>query len=84
MLGSKAPSGAKRAGNTLRGNSELKTSGTPQDSTTTLTYLTYGQDSVIRGDAGLQSASAVLLFVVLLGLSFLQLNGIGKRVHYGT
>ena len=56
----------------------------PQDSTTTLTYLTYGQNSVIRGNAGLQAATAVLLFVVLLGLSLLQLNGIGKRVHYGT
>lgn len=56
----------------------------PQDSTTTLTYLTYGQNSVIRGNAGLQAASAVLLFVVLLGLSLMQLRGIGKRVHYGT
>lgn len=56
----------------------------PQDSTTTLTYLTYGQNSIIRGNAGLQSATAVLLFVVLLGLSLLQLKGIGKRVHYGT
>ena len=56
----------------------------PQDSTTTLTYLTYGQNSIIRGDAGLQAATAVLLFVVLLGLSLLQLNGIGRRVHYGT
>jgi sn-glycerol 3-phosphate transport system permease protein len=56
----------------------------PQDSTTTLTYLTYGQNSIIRGNAGLQAATAVLLFVVLLGLSLLQLNGIGRRVHYGT
>lgn len=56
----------------------------PQDSTTTLTYLTYGQNSIIRGNAGLQATTAVLLFVVLLGLSLLQLNGIGKRVHYGT
>ncbi len=56
----------------------------PQDSTTTLTYLTYGQNSLIRGNAGLQAATAVLLFVVLLGLSLAQLSGIGKRVHYGT
>jgi hypothetical protein len=26
----------------------------------------------------------VLLFVVLLGLSLLQLRGIGKRVHYAS
>jgi ABC-type sugar transport system permease subunit len=68
------------------GEIDLLTSGgpTPYDSTTTLTYLTYGQDSIIRGNVGLQAATAVLLFVVLLALSLLQLRGIGKRVHYGT
>ncbi len=67
------------------GEIDLLTSGgpKPQDSTTTLTYLTYGQDSIIRGNVGLQAATAVLLFVVLLGLSLLQLRGIGRRVHYG-
>lgn len=55
----------------------------PQDSTTTLTYLTYGTDSIISGNLGLQATTAVLLFVVLLGLSLLQLAGIGRRVHYG-
>ena len=68
------------------GEIDLLTSGGPKphDSTMTLTYLTYGQDSIIRGNAGLQAATAVLLFVVLLGLSLLQLRGIGKRVHYGN
>jgi len=68
------------------GDVDLLTSGGPKphDSTMTLTYLTYGQDSIIRGNAGLQAATAVLLFVVLLGLSLLQLRGIGKRVHYGN
>jgi sn-glycerol 3-phosphate transport system permease protein len=56
----------------------------PQDSTTTLTYLIYGQDSLISGNDGLQAASAVLLFVVLLLLSALQFRGFGKRVHYGN
>ena len=67
------------------GEVDLLTSGGPRpaDSTTTLTYLTYGQDSIIRGNVGLQATTAVLLFVVLLGLSLLQLRGIGKRVHYG-
>jgi sn-glycerol 3-phosphate transport system permease protein len=55
----------------------------PQQSTTTITYLTYGTDSIIRGDLGLQAAVAVLLFLVLLVLSVLQLIGIGRRVHYG-
>ena len=56
----------------------------PQDSTTTITYLTYGQESVIINNDGLQATVAVLLFVVLLALSLLQLRGIGKRVHYGN
>lgn len=55
----------------------------PYQSTTTLTYLTYGRSSLIRNDAGLQSTVAVLLFGVLLLLSAVQLRGIGRRVHYG-
>jgi sn-glycerol 3-phosphate transport system permease protein len=68
------------------GEIDLLTSGGPKphDSTMTLTYLTYGQDSIIRGNLGLQAATAVLLFVVLLALSLLQLRGIGRRVHYGS
>jgi sn-glycerol 3-phosphate transport system permease protein len=56
----------------------------PENPTTTLTYLTYGSQSIIANDDGLQAATAVLLFVVLLGLSLLQLRGIGKRVHYAS
>lgn len=67
------------------GEVDLLTAGGPRpdNPTTTLTYLTYGQNSVVASNAGLQAASAVLLFVVLLALSLLQLRGIGKRVHYG-
>ena len=54
----------------------------PQESTTTITYLIYGNESLIRNNDGLQSATAVLLFVVLLVLSLFQLRGIGRRVHY--
>jgi ABC-type sugar transport system permease subunit len=54
----------------------------PQDSTTTITYFVYGQNSPISGDAGLQAGGAVLLFFILLVLSLFQLRGIGKRVHY--
>jgi ABC-type sugar transport system permease subunit len=54
----------------------------PQDSTTTMTYMIYGTDSIINNNLGLQSASAVLLFLVLLLLSIVQLAGIGRRVHY--
>lgn len=67
------------------GEIDLLTSGgpRPEDSTTTIAYLTYGGESIINNNVGLQSATAVLLFVVLLGLSMLQLRGIGRRVHYG-
>ena len=68
------------------GEVDLLTGGGPRpgNSTTTLTYLTYGQNSVVASNDGLQAASAVLLFVVLLALSLLQLRAIGRRVHYGS
>jgi ABC-type sugar transport system permease subunit len=68
------------------GEMDLLTDGGPRpgNPTTTLTYLTYGSESIIAGNDGLQAAVAVLLFIVLLGVSLLQLRGIGKRVHYGS
>lgn len=67
------------------GEVDLLTDGGPRpdNPTTTLTYLTYGEKSVLATNAGLQATSAVLLFVVLLALSAIQLRSIGKRVHYG-
>jgi ABC-type sugar transport system permease subunit len=67
------------------GEVDLLTDGGPApfDSTTTITYFVYGQNSPIRNDTGLQAGAAVLLFVILLALSLLQLRGLGKRVHYG-
>jgi len=66
------------------GEIDLLTNGgpQPQDSTTTITYFVYGQNSPISGDAGLQAGGAVLLFFILLVLSLFQLRAIGKRVHY--
>jgi len=68
------------------GEFDLLTSGgpRPQNSTTSLTYLIYGRDSLIQNNDGLQAASAVLLFVALLLLSALQFRGVEKRVHYGN
>jgi len=68
------------------GEVDLLTDGGPRpgDSTTTLTYLTYGKESIIAGNDGLRATTAVLLFGVLLVLSMLQLSVIGKRVHYGS
>jgi sn-glycerol 3-phosphate transport system permease protein len=65
------------------GEIDLLTEGGPRGSTTVLTYLTYGRQSLIRNDDGLKSATAVLLFLMLLVLSAVQLRGIGRRVHYG-
>lgn len=56
----------------------------PQNSTTTVTYLIYGRESIIRNNDGLQAAAAVLLFLVLLVISALQFRGLEKRVHYGN
>jgi sn-glycerol 3-phosphate transport system permease protein len=66
------------------GEFDLLTGGGPQDSTTTLTYLTYGQNSPIKSDDGLKATVAVLLFAILLVVSALQFRGLEKRVHYGN
>ena len=67
------------------GEMDLLTSGgpPPQNSTTTVTYLTYGDASPVRSDAGLQATTAVWLFVIMLALAVVQLRGFGRRVHYG-
>jgi ABC-type sugar transport system permease subunit len=68
------------------GEIDLLTQGGPNNAgrpTETLAYLIYGKTSIIRNDIGLQSASAVLLFLILLVLSFVQFRGLERRVHYG-
>lgn len=64
------------------GEFDLLTAGGPNDSTTSLTYLMYGNDSIIRNNSGLQAAVAVLLFLVLLALSLIQVRSVEKRVTY--
>jgi len=56
----------------------------PERPTQTVPYLIYGQNSLVKNDIGLKSTSAVLLFVVLLVLAFVQFRGLEKRVHYGS
>lgn len=56
----------------------------PQRPTQSVAYLIYGQNSLVKNDIGLKSASAVLLFVVLLVLALVQFRGLDKRVHYGS
>ena len=55
----------------------------PQKSTTTIPYLIYGDNSIIRNDLGLKSAAAVLLFLISLVFAVVQFRGFEKRVHYG-
>ena len=64
------------------GEVDLLTNGgpSPQESTTTLAYLVYG-DTAVASDRGLQAGGAVLVFVVLLVLSAVQLRTFGRRVH---
>jgi sn-glycerol 3-phosphate transport system permease protein len=64
------------------GEFDLLTGGGPAGSTTSLTYLIYGTNSIIKSNAGLQAAVAVLLFVVLLVLSALQIRGVERRMHH--
>jgi len=66
------------------GEFDLLTGGGPNGSTTSLTYLVYGNNSIIKNNDGLQAAVAVLLFLVLLVLSILQIRGVERRVHYGN
>lgn len=68
------------------GEIALLTGGGPQETkaTTTIPYLIYGRNSLIRNDIGLKSASAVLLFLLCLAFAAVQFRGFGKRVHYGN
>jgi len=64
------------------GEIDLLTNGgpSPQESTTTMAYLLYGETSV-ASDPGLQAGGAVLLFLVLLALSAVQVRTLGRRVR---
>ncbi|MCU1503573.1 MAG: sugar transporter permease [Ilumatobacteraceae bacterium] len=69
------------------GEIDLLTQGGPNNAgrpTETITYLVYGKTSLIKNNIGLKSASAVLLFVILLLLAFVQFRSLEKRVHYGS
>ncbi len=66
------------------GEIDLLTDGGPTGSTTTITYLAYGDTSVIKSQDGLRAAVGVLLFALLLVVSFVQFRSVDKRVHYGS
>ena len=64
------------------GEFDLLTGGGPRNTTTSVTYLISGTNSIVRNDEGLKAAVAVLLFLMLLIVSILQFRGVSKRVHY--
>jgi ABC-type sugar transport system permease subunit len=62
---------------------DLLTGGGPGHATEVVVYYLYGGDSPINGNEGVQSATAVLLFVITLVFSLVQFRSLDKRVHYG-
>jgi len=69
------------------GEVDLLTQGGPNAAgrpTETIAYFIYGKTSRISNQLGLQSASAVLLFIILLVLSFIQFRVLERRVHYAN
>lgn len=66
------------------GQIDLLTAGGPGDTTTVVVYWIYGQTSPINGNEGVQAAAAILVFLLVLVLSFLQFRGLDRRVHYGS
>jgi ABC-type sugar transport system permease subunit len=65
------------------GQIDLLTEGGPGDRTQVLVYSIYGTTSLIANNEGVQSATAVLLFLIVLVLSIVQFTFLDRRVHYG-
>jgi ABC-type sugar transport system permease subunit len=65
------------------GQIDILTEGGPGDATRVLVYSIYGRTSPIVNNEGVQSATAVLLFLIVLLLSVFQFSFLDKRVHYG-
>jgi sn-glycerol 3-phosphate transport system permease protein len=64
------------------GQIDILTEGGPGDSTRVLVYSIYGKSSPIIGNQGVQAATAILLFVLLLVLSLVQFTALERRAHY--
>lgn len=60
---------------------DILTEGGPQDATNVVVYSIV---STLPGDPGRAAAEAVVLFVLLLGISMTQLFLLERRVHYGS
>jgi sn-glycerol 3-phosphate transport system permease protein len=64
------------------GQIDFLTGGGPGNATTVLVYQIYGSNSPISDNLGVQAATAVLLFALLLVLSLVQFGLLERRVHY--
>jgi ABC-type sugar transport system permease subunit len=62
---------------------DLLTGGGPGNRTEVVVYYIYGGDSPINGNEGVQSATAVVLFLITFVFSLVQFRSLDKRVHYG-
>jgi sn-glycerol 3-phosphate transport system permease protein len=65
------------------GQIDLLTGGGPQGKTTVLVYFIFGKSSPINGNEGVQAATSILLFFIILALSLFQFRALERRVHYG-
>jgi sn-glycerol 3-phosphate transport system permease protein len=63
------------------GQIDLLTQGGPSDSTNVIVYSIY-QEAFQNRNAGVASAQAVILFLIVLTLSLVQFNFFERRVHY--
>jgi sn-glycerol 3-phosphate transport system permease protein len=64
------------------GQIHILTSGGPMGETTTLVYNLY-RDGFVKFRAGLASAEAVILFLLILGATAIQFRIAKRRIHYG-
>ncbi|NUQ03725.1 MAG: sugar ABC transporter permease [Anaerolineae bacterium] len=65
------------------GTIDYLTGGGPLSSTTTLMYRIY-QVGIRNNDLGKASAESIILFVLVIGLTYLQFRGGERRVSYGA
>lgn len=65
------------------GEINILTDGGPGEATTNLVYSVFVDAFVGTSFRGLASAQAFLLAVLIIGVSYAQFRGLGKKVHYG-
>jgi multiple sugar transport system permease protein/sn-glycerol 3-phosphate transport system permease protein len=61
---------------------KVMTNGGPVDATNTLIYYVYEQ-GFVAFNAGRAAAAALVLFVIMFGITLLQIRQGEDRVHYG-